>query len=197
GEITGLGVGSYNIVARDRQTQCMQLSTLTITGPPVLGLQVISITTEFNGGKQRIEVKGQGGTPPYQFSIDGEPFHDSPIFPGKEIKDYVITIKDANGCTALLPVNLLAVDEYENESSIQVYPNPFFDEIRIETPSSFGEATIELYSVNGQKVAIRQTNINTVEKNITIISAENLQESIYFLKIATRTQTFFRKILKI
>jgi hypothetical protein len=77
-------------------------------------------------------------------------------------------------------------------NSINIYPNPFENEITIEIkPNSI---TIEIYDLNGISIFLK--NINQVKKTEQI-KLERLNKGIYFLKIKTREQNFFKKIIKI
>jgi gliding motility-associated-like protein len=55
-----------------------------------------------------ITVVGTKGTPPYQYSIDGNTFQPGATF-AKGVGNYTITIKDANGCMATAAVSVTQV----------------------------------------------------------------------------------------
>ena len=46
-----------------------------------------------------IMTTASGGTQPYMFSLDGTNFQGSDTFTGLAPDEYIVTVKDANGCT--------------------------------------------------------------------------------------------------
>ncbi|MEM9548451.1 MAG: T9SS type A sorting domain-containing protein [Bacteroidota bacterium] len=58
---------------------------------------------EFSGG---IEVEAEGGMEPYQYSLNGGAFVDSPIFSGLDAGDYTIMVQDNDGATDQLMISL-------------------------------------------------------------------------------------------
>ncbi|WP_264565762.1 T9SS type A sorting domain-containing protein [Flavobacterium sp. N3904] len=68
----------------------------------------------YNNGSAKVEVLS-GGTPPYFYSIDNGPFTTNNIFTSLYPGEYVITTKDAVGCSVafthvLYPVNSISVN---------------------------------------------------------------------------------------
>jgi len=100
GNFTALGPATYNISARDG-SGCLVTSSQTITEPTDL---VYDYTLAFQvkcfGGQDgRIEQYASGGTPPYQYSIDGgATFQSSNIFDTLRYGYYTPYVRDANGC---------------------------------------------------------------------------------------------------
>jgi len=74
----------------------------------------------------------------------------------------------------------VAIIIYNDETEIQVYPNPSSDIIHFEMNEKNQASVLEIYSVEGKKIinSILQSGINTL--NIT-----HLQKGIYFYKIFT------------
>lgn len=68
----------------------------------------------YNNGSAKVEVLS-GGTPPYLYSIDNEPFTTNNVFTSLYPGKYVITTKDAVGCSVVFthvlePVNPISVN---------------------------------------------------------------------------------------
>ena len=83
-------------------------------------------------------------------------------------------ITDANGCSVFsnaIYLNSLSVDQH-HDASIEIYPNPFMDELIIGYKEVF---KAELYSMEGRKVG--------VYNNTPIIYTADLTKGIYFIKI--------------
>ncbi len=95
---TNLSSGEYTIKVRDFNG-CENSSNITLTDPtPING--VASLITP-----NTIEISSVvGGTPPYEYSIDGNVFSSIPIFENLENGViYIPIIRDSKGCTSYLP----------------------------------------------------------------------------------------------
>ncbi|MGJ8665951.1 MAG: T9SS type B sorting domain-containing protein [Patiriisocius sp.] len=112
---TGLSAGNYFVTVRytigpavcTSDIQNITIETVTpIDGTAVLVAPYTCIST---GTIEAINVSG--GTPPYQYSIDGINYQSSPTFTGLTPGNYSITIKDANDCTFITnEVEILPLD---------------------------------------------------------------------------------------
>ncbi len=87
-----LGTGNYTITIRDDSGMVIQSNELQITAPDPLSLEA---TLEFDD----LLIIANGGTAPYQYSIDGTTFNNDGIFLDITGGMYTITIMDANDCT--------------------------------------------------------------------------------------------------
>ncbi|MFN0036380.1 MAG: PKD domain-containing protein [Saprospiraceae bacterium] len=88
---SGLGAGSYAIVVTDSQGKTKSNSAM-LSSPPVL---LVSVGVN----QSSITATASGGTPPWQYSLDGQNFQPSNVFPSLNDGTYTVTVKDANGCT--------------------------------------------------------------------------------------------------
>ena len=101
GSFANLGIGSYTILVTDN-IGCAEDTVITITEPQFPLTALLSGTTpnkckgDSAGG---ITGGGTGGTTPYTFSVDGVNFQSSNQFNNLPAGNYLLTIKDANGCT--------------------------------------------------------------------------------------------------
>lgn len=97
---TVLGPGAYTILlvdaddcdANKEATVGAEGSTLSVS----LTLKEDTGCTSNNGS---ITVEASGGVPPYQYSIDSNPFGDSPEFSNLNHGTYTVLIKDQDDCT--------------------------------------------------------------------------------------------------
>ena len=98
GTFTNLAAGLYIITVKDAGG-CKTSDSIIIknTNGPALSFTKKDAQCGNNNGS--ITATGTGGTPPYQYSIDGINFQSSNIFNGLGGGNYTLTIKDANGCT--------------------------------------------------------------------------------------------------
>ncbi|MDO9255911.1 MAG: Ig-like domain-containing protein, partial [Bacteroidales bacterium] len=106
---SNLAAGNYIVTTSDN-LGCFVQDTAFIT-EPALALSV-SITDQVNfdcatGTNGSVTVAGAGGTPNYQYSLDGGAYQVSGIFTNLPIADYIVTVRDTNNCTAQVPVKII------------------------------------------------------------------------------------------
>lgn len=106
--IDNLSAGSYQLSAVDA-LGCMALFDIEVPEPSQLMPVVFSCDDLTNAN---FAFSAGGGTPPYQYAFDGQPFADQTAFRNLEPgKSYDLVIRDANGCT--LPQTLHMPPLYE------------------------------------------------------------------------------------
>ena len=102
---TNLAPGTYTINTTDNQG-CKDSITKIITQPTILTLATDSIfnVTCFGWNNGFIKVHAAGGTLPYEYKIDNQPSWQYGIdtFANLYSGIYTITLKDTNGCTAIV-----------------------------------------------------------------------------------------------
>jgi gliding motility-associated-like protein len=105
GTFAGLASGSYTITVKDA-FGCTVTVPVTITQPTLLTSSIVSQTNVLcNGGTTgSVTVAGAGGTVAYTYSLNGGAFGVSGTFTGLVAGTYTVTVKDANGCTAVQTV---------------------------------------------------------------------------------------------
>jgi len=67
--------------------------------PPSVSIVSTTPTSTCDGQNGEIEVNGTGGTAPLEFSIDDTTFQQSTTFTNLEACSYIVTVRDAEGCT--------------------------------------------------------------------------------------------------
>ena len=88
-----LAPGIYSIQVTDANGQSLELPGLQVNAPEVLNVDVIR-------ENNNLSLVASGGTPPYQYSIDGgQNFSDMPDFEGLPNGTYNLLVRDANSCT--------------------------------------------------------------------------------------------------
>jgi hypothetical protein len=105
GNFTGLGPGSYTIVSKNG-SGCSGSATFTLTAPNActgvnitISNVIISNTPCQSPSTGSISVTPGGGTGPYTYSINSGVFQASNVFSALATGNYLVTVKDANGCT--------------------------------------------------------------------------------------------------
>ncbi|WP_276498210.1 gliding motility-associated C-terminal domain-containing protein [Pontibacter litorisediminis] len=132
--ITGKPAGTYTVTVSDGQS-CAVTKSFTVTevpGPTGFTATTASETCGSSNGSVTVS-NVTSGTSPYKYSADGTNYQDSPVLEGLAAGDYVIYVKDANGCTVTKSVTIaniagptavmasaVAASCYNNDGSITV-----------------------------------------------------------------------------
>ena len=110
---TNLPANTYNITARIIASFCANRTTVTITQPTTLTLVAVTAQTNCSNKTGEITLTAGGGTPAYQYSIDGgATYVASNVFSNLPVGTYSgLKIKDANNCIRTNPlVNISLLD---------------------------------------------------------------------------------------
>ncbi len=130
-------------------------------------------------------------TDPTQACSPKAPIHSEK---DKNTYDYWVKSQSRAGCLsdfAKVTVNILSRNAVEtvNNVSLQIYPNPAKDELRIEG----GELRIEKVEIGSLSGTILITEINFTGK----ISVSALPQGIYLLKVYTDKGVILKKVAKV
>jgi gliding motility-associated-like protein len=87
---------------------CFTGVPVTITEPPQIGLTPLSIvpTKCYGDSTGSLVIMGNGGTPPYRYSIDGIRFQRDTVFRNVPGKKYNVVIRDSTGCRETIEVEV-------------------------------------------------------------------------------------------
>lgn len=125
-------------------------------------LAVTAIAGDFS-----LEATGAGGTPPYEFSIDGATFQSTGTFTNLLVQEYTLTVRDNNECTATItaaprdgcPASDLAVTAVPGDLSLEaagaggVSPYEYsIDGTSFQPSGSFTDLTVQDYTVTVRDV---------------------------------------------
>ncbi|HNP46041.1 MAG TPA: gliding motility-associated C-terminal domain-containing protein, partial [Panacibacter sp.] len=101
--------GSYTISVKDANS-CINSTAVTVNGGtgPSLSTTATASSCSINNGS--ISATALGGTTPFSYSIDGINFQTGNSFNTLAAGTYTITVKDANGCTAVSPVTVATIN---------------------------------------------------------------------------------------
>jgi hypothetical protein len=118
--------------------------------------------------------------------------HSSPIASPSSSTTYTCTITDALGCTATseMYVHVSGVNiQNKTKTSLQVYPNPTKDQLRIELPKA-EQWTILLYNMYGSLIK------NHVEYGSHVqFALEDLPTGVYSLVCFDKTEAIHRQLV--
>ncbi len=129
--ITGLSSGTYTLTITDANG-CELVSTAMVEQPSFIDAQAtIASSIQCAGNNDgRIALAPIGGTPPYEYSLDGEDYSSSSQFIGLGAGFYDIFIRDANGCVQNTTVEL------QDPPPFSVFISPREDVVEIATGDS-------------------------------------------------------------
>ncbi|MEI9911107.1 MAG: SprB repeat-containing protein [Bacteroidota bacterium] len=104
GNTFSVGAGPYTVYVRDINNCPVQVNNVNVTQPVVLAATATTANATCDGGNDgTITVTATGGTLPYQYSTNGTNFQSSAILNVAPGTFNNVTVKDANGCTFIVP----------------------------------------------------------------------------------------------
>ena len=144
-----LGSGTYEIVVRDAEgCESYDQAILNDNGELVVG--AIDIDDSICDGENgTLNVSANGGTPPYQYSVDnGTNYQSSNIFSGLPPGTYNVAVQDVNECTAIQTVNLNSSGAPEIDAVLLTAATCGESDGVIEVTASSGAPAYQ-YSIDG------------------------------------------------
>ncbi len=98
-----IAAGTYVIYVKDA-LGCIATTTITVknTAAPQIAAIATPASCTINDGT--ITITATGGTGTLQYSIDGTAFQISNVFAGLSTGNYIVTVKDVNGCTSTVGI---------------------------------------------------------------------------------------------
>lgn len=169
--VTGLKMGIHIMRIKDAKG-CYRDSVLTITEPPKLILMLPTVTppTCESFTDAEIIADAAGGVKPYMYSINSGAYSPSGTFNNLSEGQYLVIVKDLNGCTDDTTVNLSG------------YPHIVFDEIKVTPVSCFGytDGKVELQVSGGIQPLKYQFNNGQVG---TVTSFFDLVTGTYKIRV--------------
>ena len=105
--LTNLAAGTYSVVVTD-VNGCQATTSSTLTEPTVLDLTSMVTNVSMMGALDgSIQLNAMGGTPPYEYSIDGgSTWSASNTFSNLSATLYHCRVRDANSCVTTLDVTI-------------------------------------------------------------------------------------------
>ena len=103
-----LTAGTYNLAVTDAN-KCTMDTVLTVSGPAAALSGSITSQTNiacFGESTGSVTIAGSGGTPAYEYSLDGGAYQGSGTFGSLSANSYTVTVRDANLCTHDVPVTI-------------------------------------------------------------------------------------------
>ena len=97
-DISNLGAGIYEVTVSGA-LNCEAIAQVDVLEPPILEMMfTISSPDCFTANSGSLLVEALGGTPPYQYAINGGDFQNEDFFSNLSAGAYQVLVQDANGC---------------------------------------------------------------------------------------------------
>jgi gliding motility-associated-like protein len=111
---SSLSSGTYTLYVKDING-CIKDTTVAISAPPPVGIQVTFLNPLCNGGNSgSITVNGNGGTPSYSYAYNTNAFGPAGNFSALLAGTYIVKVVDSKGCIKDTTVSLV------NPSPVQI-----------------------------------------------------------------------------
>ena len=145
-----LSPATYTVTVEDAAGCVTEVITNIITtGPIIIGDMDATDPTTCDVSDGAIQIFVNGGTPPYEFSIDnGANYSSSALFTDLDAGTYNIIIKDVNGCVG---IEMVTLTEYDNPqiTDIQIEDTPCDENLGTITIFAEGGTPNYQYSIDG------------------------------------------------
>jgi len=143
---SGLAAGTYTVKVVDSQNDVFTTAPVTLTEPTAL-------TATAALAQNTVTATASGGVPPWKYSLNNGPQQNSNTFPGLLPGDYTVTVKDANGCTAVSNTIKIVSPTVEPKEvwGLLVTPNPSSGVFRLTASRApIGSLRANLYDPAGR-----------------------------------------------
>jgi len=167
GFFDNLSPAAYTVTVQD-MSNCVITEDIEIGVTDLISLSLVQqTTTSCNPDNGTLELTGIGGTPPYQYSINGIDFQSSGFYDSLSEGNYTVFIEDVAGCTssanymieAVLPTVILNVEQ-ENSSCGE-------ENAMIIVEATGGSGVLQ-YSVDGDNFQLSETFENLSAGEYTV-----------------------------
>lgn len=147
--LANLTAGTYTIHVRDSEL-CHFDTVITITQPTPITITP-TITNELCNGASTgaITVAASGGTPSYQYNINGGTFSNTNSFPNLPAGSYIVQVQDANNCLKADTIPVTQPTQLLYANIVFQQPNCNGDANGTITITPSGGATPYTYAING------------------------------------------------
>ncbi len=191
GIINNLSAGDHTVTVFDSNGSSIGPRLAVIGEPDEI---VISTDLVVND----LTVTAVGGTGNLEYSIDnGDSFQDSGDFSNLEAGDFMVVVRDENGCLSMQQVIVTISntdDQLSNEIGLQVYPIPSSGNVNIvmTNVNLAREVQIQVLNHIGQVVFDQTNNSGQLEFNLDLT---HLTDGQYFIKVVNDSQIDVERIV--
>lgn len=194
--VSNLSPGNYQFTITDDNDCTITSPNLPITEPDAINL-IINIDYNMQAITADINIIANGGNPPYLFEWDDD-FTQTDYFSDRtdlSIKDYKISITDADNCTidTIITVSqILAINDNVNSLELNISPNPNQGSFYIisNNNESIDADQLILRNVYGQMILNKIFKSNHIVNN-TLVTLKSMNNQILFIELRKNNQTIF------
>lgn len=182
---TGLSSGSYCVVVTDNLGEVDDYC-LTVGSPASLSYSTF-LSPDAGGCTGEAHLLISGGTQPYTISWNDQNLQSGQSAYNLCAGNYEATVTDDNGCETVIPVSIQYVGLEELiASKIEVYPNPFENELRFNNQISESEIYIKILDMTG-RVVFRPALVPFGDSKISV---NHLETGMYNIVFTDQTGNF-------
>ena len=195
---TAKTTGNYSVLITDTHSCSNQSQPIAVTGPPSATISVTGSLNVCNNDSVKMRANGGAGYT-YQWQKNAVNISGAvnQVYYGKYAGVYRVAVTDSYGCskysgTKTITNNCPSASRIEQESFINVYPNPFTDAFTVEADENT-TAVFSVYDLSGR----------TVMENVQLLSGEaisagsQLKPGVYFISVAGDEQKEVIRLVKI
>jgi len=172
--------GANNVRVRDAAGTIVQVPVNVQIPTPV------SLSATASG--DTIFAEAQFGVPPYQYSLNGGAFQDSPVFPDLADGDYTVTVQDNAGCTSTAVVTVMGSGVVEPGAAwgLTIAPNPSTGLFRLTMQSAPVSLRAEVFDAAGRMVRTLDFSPGGGQFS-TMLDLQDAPQGMYLLRLTDGT----------
>ncbi|MBX7242026.1 MAG: HYR domain-containing protein [Bacteroidia bacterium] len=165
GIFNGVTAGAYTINVTDNNG-CVASLSFSVSQPPQLVANAVSSAISCFGGTSDITVTASGGTPGYQYGINGGGLQASSVFTGIPAGNHTILVQDASGCQTSFSINVTEPAQLTaSVAASSILCNGGLSDI---TVTATGGTGVLQYSLNGGAYQAGNVFTGNVAGNYTV-----------------------------
>jgi len=201
--IGNLSAGDYEVTVYDANQCTALVSNLSIDQPSsavaINGLTANPID-EDAGGSSPYNVSG--GTSPYDYSWSGPGGFSSDsqdlsgLTTAAQAGNYVLTVTDANGCTATQTIEVTGLNELNREYNISLYPNPNNGQFVLSMEGLAGESMSFTIMDNSGRVVMAKDLGNVSATRMESIDMAGAAAGIYQVRLMVGSDLHSMRFVK-
>ena len=110
--------------------------------------------------------------------------------------DYFVMVTDANGCSVSDTISISIISRngsISNSMQLEIYPNPFVDQITIQFDNTNSDKVVKLFAANGKLISEKQQANSEMQMTMNV---GELASGVYFLSIENENSRVLKKLIK-
>ncbi len=190
-EFKNLGEGTYFVEVKDNANTLLRSNSIQLVAPEILDLHVLQKE------QSNIEIQVNGGTSPYQYSLNNEPFQINNYFSNVPLGETLVKILDANLCSldSMVTISMVSNTEVVEQSIFSILENPVQDYLQLEIVDNIRfPLQLDIYTIDGQGVFSKEVKNRTSHISLPV---SNLNDGYYLLIVTNGYGLEVEKFIKI